>query len=90
MRTSRRLRKATGVILIVVLASGALAATKSLDKTDLMRGRETMGFPFNLIEDGYVEAGKGELPVKHRSIGGKRGYQNRICGGLYETDQPQA
>jgi len=56
MKINRRLRKATGVILIVMFASGALAVTTILDKIDLMRGRETMVFPSNLIEGGYVKA----------------------------------
>lgn len=56
MKTNRRLRKATGVILIVMLVSGALAATTIFDKINLMRGSETMVFPYNLFEGGYVKS----------------------------------
>ncbi len=56
MKTNRRLRKATGVILIVMLVSGALAATTIFDKIDLMRGSETIVFPFEITEAGPFKA----------------------------------
>ena len=50
MKTNRKLRKAAGVLLIVMFASGALAATIILVDTAFMRSTESMVFP-NKIKD---------------------------------------
>jgi hypothetical protein len=41
MKMKRKLRTLAGVLIILVFASGAQAATAVLDKTDFMRGTET-------------------------------------------------
>ena len=44
MKIKRKLRTTAGVLLILMLASGAQAATVVLDKIDFMRGKETRMF----------------------------------------------
>ena len=46
MKIKRKLRTTAGVLLILMLASGAQAATVVLDETDFMRGTETRMFKF--------------------------------------------
>jgi hypothetical protein len=48
MKINRMLRSTAGVLLILMLASGAQAATVVLDETDFMRGTETRNFPFEI------------------------------------------
>ena len=56
MKLNRTLRTTAGVLLILMLSSGAQAATVVLDKTDFMRGTETKMFPFEIIEGGHFKA----------------------------------
>jgi len=56
MKRKRKLSTTAGVLLILMLASGAQAATVVLDKTDFMRGMETRMFPFEIIEGGHFKA----------------------------------
>jgi len=46
MKIKRKLRTTAGVLLILMLASGAQAATVVLDEIDFMRGKETRMFKF--------------------------------------------
>ena len=55
MKRKRTLRTTAAVLLILMLASGAQAATVVLDKTDFMRGTETRMFPFEIKEGGHFE-----------------------------------
>lgn len=50
MKRKRKLRTLAGVLLILMFASGAQAATMIFDKTDFMRGRET-DFEFLILFD---------------------------------------
>ena len=56
MNRKRTLRTTAAVLLILMLASGAQAATVVLDKTDFMRGTESRMFPFEIIESGHFKA----------------------------------
>jgi hypothetical protein len=56
MKIKRKLRTAAGVLLILMLASGAQAATVVLDETDFIRGTETRMFPFEIVEGGLFKA----------------------------------
>ena len=55
MKIKRKLRTLAGVLLILMFASGAQAATVVFDKTDFMRGRET-DFEFLILFDVPVMA----------------------------------
>ncbi len=55
MKRKQKLRTTAGVLLILMLASGAQAATVVLDKTDFLRGTETRMFPFEIIEGGHFK-----------------------------------
>ena len=46
VKIKRKLRTTAGVLLILMLASGAQAATVVLDEIDFMRGKETRMFKF--------------------------------------------
>ena len=48
MKIKRKLRTTAGVLLILMLASGAQAATVVFDETDFMRGKETRMFLLKL------------------------------------------
>ena len=50
------LKIAAGLLFILIVASGAQAATVVLDETDFMRGMETRIFPFEIIESGHFKA----------------------------------
>ena len=50
MKTNRKLRKAAGVLLIVMFASGALAATIILVDTDFMRSTESTVLPYKISD----------------------------------------
>ena len=56
MKIKRKLRTTAGVLLILMLASGAQAATVVLDETGFMRGAETRVLSFENIEDGHFKA----------------------------------
>ncbi len=56
MKFKQRLRKAAGVLLILMLASGAQAATVVHVETDFMRGTETRIFPFEIAEGRLFKA----------------------------------
>jgi hypothetical protein len=56
MKIKRKLGTAAGVLLILMLASGAQAATVVLDETDFIRGTETRMFPFEIVEAGLFKA----------------------------------
>jgi hypothetical protein len=56
MKRKRKLSTTAGVLMILMLASGAQAATVVLDETDFMRGTERRMFPFEIIESGHFKA----------------------------------
>jgi len=56
MKIKRKLRITAGVLLILMLASGAQTATVGLDETGYMRGTETRMFSFDIIEGGHFKA----------------------------------
>jgi hypothetical protein len=56
IKIKRKLGTAAGVLLILMLASGAQAATVVLDETDFIRGTETRMFPFEIVESGLFKA----------------------------------
>ena len=56
MKIKRKLRIAAGVLLILMLASGAQAATVVLDEDVFIQGTETKMFPFEIIEGGLFKA----------------------------------
>jgi len=55
MKIKRKLGTAA-VLLILMLASGAQAATVVLDETDFIRGTETRMFPFEIVDGGFFKA----------------------------------
>ncbi|MDX2493520.1 MAG: hypothetical protein QNK27_00975 [Desulfuromusa sp.] len=55
MKLKRKLRTTAGVLLILMLASGAQAATVVFGETGFMRGTETRMFPFEIIEGGHFK-----------------------------------
>ena len=56
MKIKRRFRTAVGVLLILMLASGAQAATMVLDETAFIRGTERRIFLFDIVEGGLFKA----------------------------------
>ena len=56
MKRKRKLSTTAGVLLILMLASGAQASTAVLDKIDFMRGTDTRMFPFEIIGGGHFKA----------------------------------
>ena len=56
MKRKRKLSTTAGVLLILMLASGAQASTVVLGKIDFMRGTETRMFPFQIIGGGHFKA----------------------------------
>jgi hypothetical protein len=56
MKIRRKLRTTAGVLLVLMLASGAQAATVVLDEIDFMCGTETRKFFFEIIEGGHSRA----------------------------------
>jgi hypothetical protein len=56
MKIKRKLRIAAGVLLILMFASGAQAATVVLDEAEYIQGTETKMFPFEIIEGGLFKA----------------------------------
>ena len=55
MKIKRKFRTAAGVLLILMLASGAQAATMVLDETDFIRGTERRLFLFDILEGGLFK-----------------------------------
>jgi hypothetical protein len=55
MKGKRKLSTTVGVLLILILASGAQAATVVLDETDFMRGTEKRISPFEIVEGGHFK-----------------------------------
>jgi hypothetical protein len=55
-KIKRTLRATSGVLLILMLASGVQAATVVFGATGFMRGTETRTFPFEIIEGGHFKA----------------------------------
>jgi hypothetical protein len=56
MNNNRTLKVAAWILLIVVFAFGAQAATVVLDEKDFIRGRETRDYPFEIKEAGQFKA----------------------------------
>jgi len=56
MKLKRKLSTTAGILLILMLASGAQAATVVLDESGFMRGTEKRMFPFEIIEGGHFKA----------------------------------
>ena len=56
MKIKRKLGIAAGVLLILMLASGAQAATVVLDEAVFIEGTETRMFPFEITEGGLFKA----------------------------------
>ncbi len=56
MKLKIKLRTTAGVLLILMLASGAQAATVVLDEIDFMRGTESRVLPFEILEGGLFKA----------------------------------
>jgi hypothetical protein len=56
MKRKRKLSTIAGVLLILMLASGAQASTVVIGKNDFMRGTETRIFPFQIIGGGHFKA----------------------------------
>jgi hypothetical protein len=56
IKIKRTLRTTAGALLILMLASGAQAATVVFGATGFMRGTETRTFPFEIIEGGHFKA----------------------------------
>jgi len=56
MKRKRKLSTTAGVLLILMLASGAQAAMVVLDKIDYMRGMESRMFSFEIKEGGHFKA----------------------------------
>jgi hypothetical protein len=56
MKIKRKLKTIARVLLILVCASGAQAATVVLDKTDLMRDTEIIRFSFEILGGGLFKA----------------------------------
>ena len=55
-KIKRTLRATSGVLLILMLASGVQAATVVFGTIGFMRGTETRMFPFDIIEGGHFKA----------------------------------
>ena len=55
MKIQAKLGTAAGVLLILLLASGAQAATLVFDKTGLQRGTDTGRFPLEILMDGHFK-----------------------------------